>query len=106
LFGAITTDSSGNAVGGLRMPDMWAPTATYSPSNPAASGAEPLAGVVCTFFGSAVPYTTAQLTALYPTHQDYVDDVTLAAVIDQTAGYLQPADAQSRIAQAQASTVP
>ena len=100
------TDGNGNAEGGLRLPDIQVPTATYSPSNPPVSGAEVLAPALCTFFGSAVPYTTAQLTALYPTHADYVADVTAAANEDVTEGYLQPADAQTLIAQAQASTVP
>ena len=104
--GTIVRDHYGNAEGGLRIPDIQVPTATYSGSNPGGGPNDgALSPVVCQIFGSEVPLTSAQLTALYPSHSAYVADVTAAANADVAEGYLLGPDAQALIATASASSI-
>ena len=60
-------------------------------------------GTECALIGAWVPFTTAQLQALYPTHDDYVAKVTAAVNASVTAGFVLPGDAAETIAEAQAS---
>lgn len=64
-------DSNGNAVGGLRLPDLVVPTATYGVGRGA-----------CFLLGYQVPFTAAKLRALYGTHENYVREVERAALED------------------------
>ena len=106
VIGTIVRDHYGNAEGGLRIPDIQVPTATYSGSNPAGGPNDgALSGLVCQIFGFNVPLTNSQLTALYPSHAAYVADVTAAANVDVTEGYLLGPDAQALIATANASSI-
>lgn len=57
--GVLQRDEYGNALGGLRLPPVDVPVATYS-----ADG--------CPLFGSTTPLRPDQLLALYPDHGDYV----------------------------------
>ena len=57
-------------------------------------------------FGGTAPFDAAQLAALYPTHQDYVDKVTAAADAAVDAGFLLPADRDEIVADAEAAAVP
>jgi hypothetical protein len=61
---AITLDEFGNAVGGVRLPELDAPTATYQG---AAFGSGRGA-----LFGAARPFSDEQLRALYPTREAYL----------------------------------
>ena len=86
----VLRDSAGNAVGAIRTAHMDVPTARAN-------------GTECALIGAWVPFTTAQLQALYPTHDDYVAKVTAAVNASVTAGFVLPGDAAETIAEAQAS---
>lgn len=72
-------DQYGNALGGVRLPELEVPVATYVGN--AGPGGLP---------GTTTPFTTAQLTALYPSHADYVAKVTAAASTALAAGVILP----------------
>jgi hypothetical protein len=94
----LARDAQGNALGGVRSPHVDAPVATLDSLN---SGF-----TFCSLFGRTVPLTTTQLTALYPTHQAFVD--AWSAALDEAVegGFILAADAPELLAAAQASTVP
>ncbi|HEY4376844.1 MAG TPA: alpha/beta hydrolase domain-containing protein, partial [Acidimicrobiales bacterium] len=85
--GRLQRDADGNVLGGVRSPAVDAPIATLSGEHNAK------AGIFCQVFGSTVPYTTAHLTQLYPTHAAYVAKVKASAASAVKAGHLLPADA-------------
>jgi Alpha/beta hydrolase domain len=97
------TNSVGNALGGIRTPQVQAPVATLSglgqPSSQASGqpGSSPSlsAGTICGIFGTTVPFSASKLKALYPTHAAFVTkwDAAAAALVRQ--GYLLPADART-----------
>ncbi len=95
------TDSNGNTLGGIQTAQVRVPVATLSGigqpgSSPASSSSNSAVtgAVLCGIFGTTVPLTAAQLSALYPTHSAFVTkwDAATAALVNQ--GYLLPADAQ------------
>jgi hypothetical protein len=86
----VLRDSLGNAVGAIRLAHMDVPTARAN-------------GTECALIGAWVPFTTAQLQALYPTHADYVAKVTAAVNASVAAGFVLPADAAEDDRRAEAS---
>jgi hypothetical protein len=101
---AFVADANGNALGGVRTPQVVAPVAKLSgigqPGAFDVEGTNVPAGqsvpgaAFCGIFGTTVPFSASQLAILYPTHAAFVsrwDDATAAAV---KAGYLLPADAR------------
>jgi hypothetical protein len=95
----IRRDGHGNALGGIRTPEVEAPVAALSGNAPAGSS------VTCGLFGSTVPFDQATLTSLYPTHAAYVSRFQAAAQQAVRAGFLLPADAAALEAAASASDV-
>lgn len=95
LLPGYKTDRYGNARGGVRLPELEVPTARYV-VNTLRTG----------LVGYKVPFTEAELTALYPTHQDYVDKVTAAAQAAQEASIILPYRAELYIREAQAAPIP
>jgi hypothetical protein len=95
----LAQDSFGNALGGVRTAAVDVPIATYSgqgdPSN-----------VLCSLFGKTTPFSAAQLASLYPTHDDYVSQVTAATTKAQQAGFILSADAPLIVQEAQSAPVP
>jgi hypothetical protein len=91
--GTVERDEHGNVVGGLRLPPIDVPVATYL-------------GDVCELFGMTVPFTPTKLRELYPTHADYVGELEQATrrAVDQ--GVLLPADAEDLLERARASSIP
>jgi hypothetical protein len=81
-------DSNGNVLGGIRTPAVDAPLATLSGLPP--TGAPGF----CLLFGQTTPFTPSQISALYPTHQDFVRQWQRSAYLDQRDGYLLPQDAK------------
>ena len=78
--GKPATDQYGNRLGGIRMPPIDVPVARYQSTD-------------CPLGGLTVPFTDAEIQALYPTHATYTELMqakTDAAVRD---GWLLPADA-------------
>jgi hypothetical protein len=78
-------DATGNAVGGVRTPQVDAPIA--------ALGSQGNSGGFCFLFGSTVPYSATQLASLYKTHGQFVSAWARAVRRDRARGFLLPADA-------------
>ena len=97
---AIARDELGIAVGGVRTPPIDAPVVVLS------GVPVPGTSVLCSLFGSMRPLTPTELSALYPTHQDYVDKVTASADAAVASGFLLQADADAFVTQAQDAPVP
>jgi hypothetical protein len=79
----VVRDSLGLAQGGIRLSQHEVPLRVNSGSN---SG-----GGFCALDGSSVPFSDAQLAALYPTLQGYVDEVVAVTLANAAKGYI-PAD--------------
>jgi hypothetical protein len=78
--GTIERDDFGNAIGGLRLPELDVPVATYLPNNEVIEALpgllqpfRPLLGLFCALTGSVFPFDEAMLDALYPSAAAYVD---------------------------------
>jgi hypothetical protein len=133
FFGIVERDRYGNALGGIRLPDIQVPTATYSAINFYLSSQESLSpgqllstlesifttletGAItnttlrdeglCLLEGYYTQFSTARLQALYPTHSDYVSQFTAAAAGDLASGFLTQADYNAAVAAAKAAPVP
>jgi hypothetical protein len=130
FFNTVERDQYQNALGGIRLPEIQVPTATYSAINFASGQANSapslstLLGLLqllttggsndpagrseglCLLSGYDTPFSTATLTQLYPTHAAYVTKYDAAIVADLNAGFLTPVDAFIEALQAQASSIP
>ncbi|GAB4199293.1 MAG: alpha/beta hydrolase domain-containing protein [Wenzhouxiangellaceae bacterium] len=93
----VLRDVDGNALGGIRTPDIAAPAASYLPFN---SGPGP-----CIFSGAELPFSAEQLAQRYPNHGHYIRQVVQAANQLRRDGYLLPADAREFKRNAAHSTV-
>jgi Alpha/beta hydrolase domain len=93
-------DVIGNALGGVRTPAVDVPIAVLSGVTSAGGG------IICSLFGQTTPLSAAQLSSLYPTHDDYVNKVTAATMMAQQAGFILPADAPLIVQQAQSAPIP
>ncbi len=69
--GVLLRDALGNVIGGVRLPALEAPTATYLSTNTASPDLPPallaIGNLACRLSGSVVPFDQATLDALYPT---------------------------------------
>jgi hypothetical protein len=90
-------DPNGNAIGGVRSPQVDAPIAVL--------GSQGNSGGFCFLFGSTVPYSAAHLASLYKTHGQFVSAWARAIHEDQAAGFLLPADAVELLHSAAVSQV-
>ena len=95
----LARDAQGNALGGVRSPQVDAPIATLDAVN---SGPSPF----CSLFGSTTPFTPAQLAALYPTHQDFVTKWTASLFVNTLNGFLLPEDIGELYSAAAAAPIP
>ena len=105
--GGLVRDAVNNVVGGVRLPSMEAPTATYvstaSPNPflpPALAG---LAFLACRLSGAVVPFDAATLDALYPDHGTYQSQVVGSTNALKAQGLLLQQDAV-RLKQAAANS--
>jgi hypothetical protein len=80
----LQRDEHGNALGGIRLAEMAVPVANES-------------ALLCGLGGTHVPFDTATLNKLYPTHADYVSKVTAASQALVKAGFLLPGDAEQTV---------
>ena len=92
----IVRDQHGNARGGVRLPDVDVPIATYRGlgDGPGALG------------GVTIPFPGEKLKALYPTHEDYVRKLSAAADTAGKRGVILPYRVAEYKAQARAAKVP
>lgn len=88
----VKRDAHGIIVGGIRLAEVDAPIALES-------------GELCGLGGTHVPFDTATLKKLYPTHASYVDKVTSVSNAAVKAGYLLEADAKQTIDNAKRSII-
>ena len=84
---AIVRDADGNALGGIRTPQVDAPIAMFS--------GDPQEGsLLCDLFGSTMPFDDAKLASLYADHDAYVAAVEASADQAVGAGFLLAPDAE------------
>lgn len=95
---AIVRDANGNALGGIRTPEVDVPIATLSGTGQSGS-------LFCTLFGSTAPFSATTLAALYPDHDAYVSAFDAAADRAVAAGFILPPDAALMKAAAAASNI-
>jgi hypothetical protein len=78
--GVVQRDADGNALGGIRLPRIAVPVASYAPTTPG-----PL---FCPLTGTQTPFSTESLASRYPTTEDYV--AAVQAEVDESvrAGFL------------------
>ena len=112
---AFLADANGNALGGIRSPQVQAPVAALSGigqpgSTP--SGGQPSGGsltissaTLCGILGTTAPFSATHLSALYPTHAAFVAKWDAATAAEVKKGYLVPADARTLDTVAARSTV-
>lgn len=91
----IKRDRYGNAIGGVRLPDMDVPVAKTVGSSKDSE-----------WLGQTFPFTSDQLKHLYPTHQAYVAKVSVAAQRAVKDGVIPPYRAAQYVAQARAAKIP
>jgi hypothetical protein len=96
--GSVARDAFGNGLGGVRLPSMDVPRATYTPGNQADPNLpgflQGLGNLACRLASSVTPFDQATLDDLYPNHGSYVSQVAQAANELQMDGLLLPKDAQ------------
>jgi hypothetical protein len=86
--GSLARDAYYNALGGIRYAPIDVPVASYVSDT-------------CQLGGFTVPFSEAQLMALYPTHADYYCRLKAAADQNVLAGYLLPEDRDDLMARAE-----
>jgi hypothetical protein len=99
-------DDHDNVLGGVRLPDIDVPIATYGLDNGPADPFDIIGTLACGLGGETVPFTAAELMQLYPTHDDYVKKYTAAADKALADGHLLQADYDESVKQAQAAPIP
>lgn len=82
---SFVLDSHGNVVGGIRTPAVDVPVATLS-------GLGQNGASFCFLFGTTVPFNSATLSALYPTHQVFARDWINDTINGVLKGFIRPAD--------------
>jgi hypothetical protein len=90
--GNLAKDEHQNALGGIRLPPIDVPVATY-------------ASTVCALGGITIPFSDVQLHQLYPTHAAYLMRMRAATKASVNAGWLLPADAADLLTRACAAKV-
>src|SRR5207244_429656 len=83
---AINKDADGNALGGIRTPQVDVPIATFTGQQ---SGA-----IICQLFGSTTPFDAAKLASLYPTHKAFTSAYSKALKRAVKAGWVLKPDAK------------
>jgi hypothetical protein len=101
----VARDSFGNGIGGIRLPQLEAPTATLTGTGNKPADANPVSGF-CVLFGTTTPFSAATLSRLYPAHADYVRAFTAAANRLARQGFLLPGDRDAAVFAAEQTPVP
>ncbi|HMD35489.1 MAG TPA: alpha/beta hydrolase domain-containing protein [Vicinamibacterales bacterium] len=102
----IARDDRGLAKGGIRLPELEAPTARLDGTANAVGGAAAAGGQnFCFLFGHTVPFDAPTLTALYPSHEAFVKKFSGAVDALERGGYLLAAEARDARAAAAQSRI-
>ena len=99
----VARDSYGNALGGLRLPDIDVPIALDN--GYCVTGGPCDFSTVTKYIGTHVPFTKAVLDSLYPTHASYVNKYKTYAQTAVAQGFLLQDDANEAIAVAESSII-
>jgi len=94
----IARDEHGNALGGVRLPQIEVPIAHNT-------GVSPVPGLGG-LGGHSEPFDAAMLAALYPSRQDYRDRFAAAAAAAVEAGVISRRDADALVAEAADAPIP
>lgn len=90
--GRVARDAFGNGLGGVRLPAMSVPTATYTPGNSADPGLPGfligIGNLACRLASSVTPFDQATLDELYPREHSYITRVWFAALRLSHEGFL------------------
>lgn len=89
---AFVVDAAGNAVGGVRSPQVEVPLARYVGAKTGAFS--------CMFDGYMYPFDSERLRSLHGSEQDYLREVEASARRLQLEGWLTPEDEQEAVAAA------
>ena len=107
--GVIQRDEFGNGLGGVRLPAMDVPRATYVPGNVADPSLPPflqfIGNLACALASSVHPLDQATLDELYPNHGSYVSQVVNAANEARSDGFLLSRDRSKIVTTAAASDI-
>jgi len=90
--GNLAKDANQNTLGGIRLPPVDVPVATY-------------VSTLCNLGGITVPFSDAQLRLLYPTHADYYAKMKSATAASVAGGWMLPADGVDVLTRACAAKV-
>ncbi len=96
----LALDDHGNVIGGVRTPDVDVPVSTLSGAAPAG------ATVLCSLFGSTMPFSEASLVSLYHTKSNYLASYTASLDKAIAGGFILAADRTALLAQAQQVQLP
>lgn len=106
-IGFVQDDALGNAVGGLRLPELDVPTARYGLFNNGPTNSLGFwVGFACIAGGTAKPLDAATLRARYPTDQAYLQAYKQRADKLMSDGFLRPADHAELLKTAEAVKLP
>lgn len=105
-LGSLQKDANGNVIGGLRLPEIAAPIATYGNANFTTGSLAFLDLFACVAGGYTEYFSASKLKSLYPTHADYVSKYKAAADAALAAGHILPEDHAKALQRAQAAAVP
>lgn len=94
----ITKDAHGNALGGVRTPQVDVPLATFTGQQPGA--------IICILLGTTTPFDAPTLTSLYPTHRSFVSAYNKAVRRAVKSGAILKADARLMIKWAATAAIP
>jgi len=83
---AIQKDEHGNALGGVRTPQVDVPIATFT--------GEQAGPIICRLFGTTTPFDGAELASLYPSHPTFVSAYRKALRRSVRAGWILRPDAK------------
>ena len=88
--GALARDADGNALGGIRLPPIAVPVASYRSD-------------LCDLGGITIPFTELQLATRYASHADYLCRMKAATEQSVQQGFLLPEEAAELLARAEAA---
>jgi hypothetical protein len=101
----IARDERGNALGGIRIPQLVAPTATLDGRQNSVAPGGPAAQNFCFLFGNTRPFDEATLAELHPTHASFVERFVRAVDTLERDGYLLAPEAAEARRAAEASRI-
>jgi hypothetical protein len=109
VAGVVQRDAFGNGLGGVRLPSLEAPVATYTPGNQADPSLPPflqfIGNLACRLASSESAFDEATLDELYPNHGSYVSQVVAAANQLRAEGLLLSKDRTTIVNRASMSAI-